>query len=110
MLRFVSFYFLYLFYFSFVEDTLKQYLKDKNGHYHFPFSLINSSFEIKKKKIVVMCSSPPQNVKFGSFKPWSHVTVKHWDVTKRRTETRERAKGDGKMKSANKTEILKPSY
>ena len=59
LLRFVSFYFVYLFYFSFVEDILKQYLKDKNYHYHFPFSLINSSFEIKKKKMVVMCSSPP---------------------------------------------------
>ena len=49
MLRFVSFYFVYLFYFSFVEDILKQYLKNENYHYHFPFSLINSSFEIKKK-------------------------------------------------------------
>ena len=43
LLRFVSFYFVYLFFFSFVEDILKQYLKDKNCHYHFPFSLINSN-------------------------------------------------------------------
>ena len=28
------------------------------------------------------------------------MTVKHWDVTKRGTESRERANGDGKMKSA----------
>lgn len=59
LLRFDWFYFVYLFYFSFVEDILKQYLKDENCHYHFPFSLINSSFEIKKKKIFVICSSPP---------------------------------------------------
>ena len=65
LLRFVSFYFVYLFFFSFVEDILKQYVKDENCHYHFPFSFINSnvgqyscglnsnelymSFEIKKK-------------------------------------------------------------
>ena len=66
LVRFVSFYFVYLFFFSFVEDILKQYLKDENCHYHFPFSFINSnvgqyscglnsnelymSFEIKKRK------------------------------------------------------------
>ena len=66
MFRFILF--ICFFFFSFVEDILKQYLKDENCHYHFPFSLINSnvgqysyglnskelymSFEIKKKSLL----------------------------------------------------------
>ena len=56
LLRFVSFICLFVF-FSFVEDILKQYLKDENCHYHFPFSLINSnvgqySYGLNSKDIV----------------------------------------------------------
>ena len=43
LLRSVSFCFVLFYFFSFVEDILKQYLKDENCHYHFPFSLINSN-------------------------------------------------------------------
>ena len=101
LLRFVSFCFVLFVFFSFVEDILKQYLKNENCHYHFPCSLINSivgqySYGLNSKELYM-------SFEIGSFTPWSHCDGNalgcYWNGKRR---TRNGKRGMGKWKVGTK--------